>query len=273
MAILDIFTAIGGFVSERTAAQWSAAAAVVTALTAIAAAIAVFGQVREAQETRYDQARPAIVVDIVPSTIAHTCVDLVIQNIGSTMARDIRITFDPPASSTLSYVNPSEAVFTREGIPFMPPARRVSFLFDDIPARNRSDLPFRFDVCVEFSDGHGRKQPELRYVIDMKTFSRLPQFAVKGMHEAARSLEEIASTLRNSRSSDGKLLVWTKNLDIQDEREQIEWMMTGSPATMARRPSELLVWLGRFRPLRLAVHNVRRRLKRGAERRQKSVKP
>lgn len=69
-------------------------------------AAAVFGrhQLNEAKDLREAQTRPFVVIDLGSS--AHTLFDLVVKNIGPTLARDVRFEFDPPIRKvTVTYTD------------------------------------------------------------------------------------------------------------------------------------------------------------------------
>lgn len=125
--------------------EWTAVGTVVTAGIAAAAAIVAYFQLRQARQLREDQARPFVVVDIVPSEVDLHVLDLVIENVGNTVAQDVRLSFDPPLASSLADYDLAGSVLIREGIPTMPPRRRIEFLFDISHQRLNTDLPKRYD--------------------------------------------------------------------------------------------------------------------------------
>jgi hypothetical protein len=62
-------------------------------LVLVAAALYARAQVREARELRRDEARPYVVVDLEPDRPPF--MNLVVANLGRTMARNVRIETDP----------------------------------------------------------------------------------------------------------------------------------------------------------------------------------
>jgi hypothetical protein len=78
---------------------------------------------------------------------------LVIANVGKTMARDVRITFDPELTSAAfdekdSVTSPRELKPFREGIPSLPPGKRVPILFDLFFQRDAAKFPDVYRVHI-----------------------------------------------------------------------------------------------------------------------------
>jgi len=104
----------------------------------VLAAAAVYGrrQLKEAKELREAQTRPFVVIDLGSS--AHTLFDLVVKNIGPTLARDVRFEFDPPIRSTDKDLDPNKLKMFREGISTLAPGKEIRALFEKGPARHGS---------------------------------------------------------------------------------------------------------------------------------------
>lgn len=146
-----------------TAADWSALFGGVTALVAVIAMGFAARQVGEARRTREEQAQPFVVVDLEPSPVWSKIINLVVENVGATLAREVRLSFEPRLSST--HVTGewalNDTVLLKEGVAAMPPGRRIVALFDLAHERYKSDLPMTYKVRVEFKDARGRPQEAL----------------------------------------------------------------------------------------------------------------
>ena len=103
-----------------------------------AAAVAIY-QALEARRLRKDQARPFVVVDFEPER--PSVMNLVITNVGKTMARNVRIAADPPFESSQDESHPMSLaqlkIFT-DGIPALAPGKRIALLFDLLNRRPRA---------------------------------------------------------------------------------------------------------------------------------------
>jgi hypothetical protein len=150
-----------------SAEQVTAGATAVAAAVALVAAIFAGWQVWELRRTRAEQARPFVVVDLQPSAVGSHVLNLVIENVGTTVAQDITFEFTPPLASTRPGYAIGDSALLTEGIPMLPPRRRLGFLFDRTPDRKKSRLPLRYDVVVNLADARGRRQKPQRYVIDI----------------------------------------------------------------------------------------------------------
>lgn len=204
-----------------------AAAAVLTLVVAVWAAWYARGQVQLARQTREDQSRPFVVVDFESSVVWLNVINLVVANVGQTLARDVKLTFDPPLRSSQDkseqFALQDSALIT-EGISAMPPGRRIETLFDLSHERINTELPMRYRVTVECADAHGRKQAPLTYDLDLSTGYRLRRVAVRGAHDAAEALRSIDRRLASwtvNHSGQG-VRVWNSDLDQRLEEERVE---------------------------------------------------
>ena len=176
----------------------SAFGAIGTLLVAAIAAVAAFRQVREARTLREERAQPFVVVDIGENDTGHPYLDLVIRNIGTTLATSVRFAFTPALRSG-SYedegIDISKFHVLERGISSMPPGREIRFLFDEGPlVFERNDLPRTYDVEVSFSSSRGPQEP-LRYTIDLNMLFGQHAVVVHGTHHIAKSLRAIAKKM------------------------------------------------------------------------------
>lgn len=77
-------------------------------------------QAEREQRLREDQARPFVVVDFEPSPVWGNIINLVVQNVGKTLAKNVRLTFDPPLVSSMAGndgYNFQESNLLKHGIP------------------------------------------------------------------------------------------------------------------------------------------------------------
>ena len=246
-----------------TANDWTALGTCAYALIAGIAAVVVYFQVREARRTREDQARPFVIVDIQPSPVWWNIFNLVIENVGTTLARDVAISFTPELSTSQKDYDLANSALIKEGIPSLPPRRRIQVLFDVSHERKKTDLPMRYEAEVSFKDARGRQQESLRYVIDLGYLYGLHRVEEYGLHHAAKALREINSTMQKWTGRQGRLDVWTRDEDRDNLEDQIEYAMTGHYPSMGRKgPPELALWAGRSVVVRELVRWLRERRKR-----------
>ena len=140
-----------------TAERVIALAAVGQLVVLVAAALFARAQVREARELRAEQARPFVVVDF--ELDRRPLINLVVANLGKTMARNVRITVDPPLRSTVydSFGSPigKLKLFT-EVVPSLAPGKRIVLLFDSVPQRTEAGLPDSYQVRLSYEWDGGR---------------------------------------------------------------------------------------------------------------------
>jgi len=239
------------------AEDWSALGTCVTALVAVIAALFAWSQVREARRTREERSQPFVVVDIQPSRVWHNLLLLVVENIGTTLARDVLIGFQPALTTSLPDSHLPGSALLREGIPSLPPRRRIEMLFDTSHDRLKAGLPLRHDVTVKFKDARGRAQEPLRYVIDLAFLYELEVVEEHNAHHAAEALEKVSDTLK-SWSTSGGVRVWLRDEDERSKWERVEEDLTGHRPSLGREPpSDLVMAVGRNVLVRTMVRRLR----------------
>ena len=167
---------------------------------AMDAADAANRQAAIAEQVRQEQVEPYVVVDIRPSDHVGYVFVLVIENTGPTVARNVQIKFDPPlerVEETLSGWPPiRDALFLKEGIPFMSPGRRIEWFFDVGFKRLDSDLPKVYTVTVDTEGPFGRVET-LTYRIDLSMYGGLNTLGVKNLHDGVKTLEKVVVDLEH----------------------------------------------------------------------------
>lgn len=203
---------------EWNADEWTAAATVGTLVVAVIALVFAGWQTRLARQGREDQARPAVHVELQLSEGLFQGVDLVVRNLGPTIATDVTLAFDPPLASTTdddaSSRRVSELAFLREGIPSLAPGGEVRTLLDLLPRRLEAGMADRYEVAVRCRDVRGRRQSELKYVLDIGLFYGLRGVRRRTVHDVAKSMHAIDQRMRLW-TVRGRLGVWARDLDAQ----------------------------------------------------------
>ena len=214
---------------------------------------------REAKRTREDQARPFVVVDVQPNEdVSWSILNLVIQNVGTTLARDVKIVFTPPLKTSQQGYDLAGSTLLREGIPTLPPRRRIAVLFDVSFQRVKTQLPMRYDAEVTFKDARGRQQETLRYIIDLGYLYGLQRVDQYGVHHMAKALRDIERTLKGWTGRQGRLNIWTRSEERHELAEKIEHDLTGRWPSLSTAPlPEIVMVLGRNVFVRSIIRAVR----------------
>jgi hypothetical protein len=186
-----------------------AIAAVVEAGAVVAAVIYAKGQLDELRTTREQTTRPFVVLDL---ETWQTIATLKIKNIGQSIATNVNFKFTPELSSTFDdtmgggdYRLSEIEVFAR-GIASLPPGRELSTLLDQIPQRIEAGLPSRYDVEISFDAPNGKRYTD-RQTLSLDTHMGLTRVERKGVHEIAKTLEDIKRELGKWGASGGGLRV------------------------------------------------------------------
>jgi len=152
------------------------------------------GQLDQAERIRIEQSRPYVIAEFVPGFLIHFRV----RNIGTTLARSVRISWNEwPESSLRESVWSNREKFTlfRSGVPSLAPHQEIQTLFDSFVARNEKGLPMSYTVTVSYSDSAGRGYEE-EFLLDLNVYLGLEQVDVKTVHDVAKELKKIADLMK-----------------------------------------------------------------------------
>ncbi|QFY05349.1 hypothetical protein GBF35_00415 [Nonomuraea phyllanthi] len=137
--------------------------------------------------------QPYVVVDIRASDFIPEAMNLVVENVGPTVARDVRIKFDPPLQTSMDGDHPeklADALIFSQGIPHLPPGRKIEVLFDIGWQFFSKDLPRQYTVTVEADGPYGAVEP-LTYLIDLELYRKLRRLTVKTLHQQVKEIEKL----------------------------------------------------------------------------------
>jgi hypothetical protein len=226
-------------------------AALAAQLVVLSAAVLVaLRQVREAKRLREAQAQPFVVVDFEVES-GNQEIRLVISNIGATMARDVRLTFSPALASSLDshggVIPPRELKPLREGIPSLPPGKRVSILFDLFPQREEGNFADEYKVEISFYAPALKKTLHDDSVLDLGIYRGILHAQRRDVHDVHERLKELVSEAKRWTASGSGIEVLTPRAQRARTRATLDHQelrkARGLSATLYRARIFLLRWL------------------------------
>lgn len=183
------------------ASGWSAVAAWIALVIGVVAARLVWGQVAEARRLRVEQAAPYVMIDFEPDPGTPFVMLLVIANVGATPALDIQFEFEPPLATSLDDTERPlrDTALLTQGIPTLPPGKRVQTHFDFMINRNsrqkNTRLPDTFNATVSFRDSSGTMH-QYAYLLDLGFYWELEVSGSKNIHHVTVGIESLVKELR-----------------------------------------------------------------------------
>ena len=173
-------------------------------IVAVVALAAFFITLREyfGRKKQYkEENKPYIIVELV--RIGSSLLDINIENIGKSAAKNIRITFDPNVeiSSTGLKINDLKIM---NNMKFLPPSRKISFFFGSYLQQGSRSIKKEFQVTATYTDLEGDKY-ESEFTIDPRDFEGTSTIDRKDIHNVAKSLESINKTLNGLHDSSKRL--------------------------------------------------------------------
>lgn len=155
-------------------------------------------QLALSEQIRREQSEPYVVVDICLSDHVGLVFVLVIENIGPTVARNVKISFDPPLQRWeetvpgTKYAPIEQAGILADGIPLMPPGRRIEIFFDRTSKRLSSSMPTAYVVTVD-ADGPVDRVETMTYNIDLAMYRGVNLLGVKGTHDGVKEITKLVA--------------------------------------------------------------------------------
>lgn len=195
--------------------------AVVAFLIAASAARAAFKQYQLGRETRADQTRPYVIVDFEPSPASSNLMDLIVRNIGTTPAYDVKVRLSPTPARARETTNfeLSKARILDGTLPMFAPGRELRMFFDSMPERYEAKLPMSFECSVTYKDGRKAIHNE-KSTVDMDVARGMLRAEIYGVHHVAKALREIKTDIHRSPLRKGPIHVVTESRDDYGERQR-----------------------------------------------------
>lgn len=181
-----------------------------------AAAVASSAAAIEAKDARMEALAPRLMVYFSPDQIQLS--EIVVENIGSGTAANVKITFEPPLQTSSQQLNVNRFFETVK--PIIPPRYRLLHGIDTWTSYLGAKLPMRYDVHVTYTGKeNGREYDEL-HVLDIESLAHRVEFGKKDIEDLVKEVEKIAKVLDDKLKKIDSHLEFTNALDSHqvDER-------------------------------------------------------
>jgi hypothetical protein len=141
-----------------------------------------------------EQRQPYVYVDIRGDDQRPGFLIVLIQNVGSTVATDVVVAFDPPLQSSQSGRLSNKSTLS---VAAVPPGRMITYDLDTNSAYFAAGYPLVYKVRIS-AKGHQQPIPQLSYSIsleNLKDMSAVNSGSLKDIAEAIQRVESLLSNL------------------------------------------------------------------------------
>jgi hypothetical protein len=182
--------------------QVIAAATVVNTIALLVTLGYLRAQVRAMRDTAEADVRPYVVVGIDWSEAP--VINIYIENLGRTIAKDVSVSFFPPLRSTLdgSDSKVSEMGMFTKPIPNLAPGTRMQTMFDVGHQRASAELDDSYRVDVRYSGHLPGRRGETTWTetqtIDIGVLWGMTYTPTKTLDDVVKSLDKIVQSLRKA---------------------------------------------------------------------------
>jgi len=184
------------------------------------AAVLGWRQLAHAKDLRDAQTRPFVVVDLGSSR--QSFFDLVITNIGSTMARDVTFEFDPPMVTSKKHTDIYKLKAFEEGISTLPPGKEFRTHLDFGPSRFKEELPDVYRVKINYRGDPGNRPYFEEMDLDFGLYWNRRFITLYDIHDVYKQLELIAKEIRHWRPGIGSGLLAVSPEDVRRRQDEVE---------------------------------------------------
>jgi hypothetical protein len=153
---------------DQITAFWSG----VTPVTAVSTALVAIFSLLSLRRDSPDRSRPVISADLLPLTLSHGTCELVIENVGRSVAKDVQVTFDPEITEDLGAIAAFLARRYDHVIPTMGPGRRLTNVYGNQLGDGSGNLdeqvPRDVTLTITYKDARDRRYED-RYELTVQT--------------------------------------------------------------------------------------------------------
>jgi hypothetical protein len=187
--------------SHFSPSQLSAFWAGVTGVTAVVTGVVAIATLLALKRDSRDRSRPVVVADLLPIVLSRGTAEFVVQNVGQSVAKNVRLQFTPPITEEMGSLAGYLARRYSKQIPTLGPARRLTNIYahwtGDGSYKLTESVPLEFLVEIAYEDSHSRTYVD-KYELSMSTLRNETTSTPSNTDEAGmqrraiRAWEEIA---------------------------------------------------------------------------------
>ncbi len=170
-------------------------------------------QAREARKLREQQFRPFVIVDIEED---NRILEIVVRNVGLTMARDVTFSIEPSFVTSMGDYDLNATKLFERGIRTFAPGKEYRTLFDTLVQRSQMKLEREYVVTVKYSDPSGKRKFVDESLLDIGIYHDFMYRDETGVKDVVKELKEINKTVKSWSSSIGGL----KIMNPEQQREE-----------------------------------------------------
>ena len=138
------------------------------------------------------RAGPFVVMDV--DYMASSLLFLFIKNIGTSLARDVRIAVDPPLTTSLDFDMGAIKMLGDDGIPTLAPGKELRTLFDMGFRRHEAGLPLLYSVTITYTDDRGDRRFSESTFLDIEQYTHMRFVERKDIHNVYKAMEKMQRT-------------------------------------------------------------------------------
>lgn len=173
----------------------------ITGVTALVTGAVAILTLRSLRRDSTDRTRPVISIEVLPVVLSHGTCELVVHNVGQSVANDVDVTFNPNVTEDMGQMATFLARRYSQTIPTMAPGRRLTNIYahwlGDGSEETDEPVPKEFVAKARYADSRGRSYED-SYRLSLRTLSNQTTSAPadtdpKGLQKRwAKALEAIA---------------------------------------------------------------------------------
>lgn len=193
-------------IAHWTLEDWADGATVLAAGATFIAAVIAAVAIWQARRIQDEKDRPYVVGLTENNEHVPQFLELVIRNVGPTVARDIDVSFNPtPQRSAWEPGDKIEDISVPDTIPYLAPGQEWRTMWDSATIRKKTDLPHSHRMTVKYRGlkkltwtGCKRTKHSETFVLDWEHLYPRMAMETRTTHHIAKDVETIKDLFENS---------------------------------------------------------------------------
>lgn len=175
--------------------------------------------VNESSVSRREATRPAVSVSLVVHETSVNLMNLVVENTGTSAARDVRFKVDQPYFSSDGVVELAKVGIFAHGVPYFAPRQKFDFFFATAIGQLDRLREAPIKINAQYADTRGERYTD-DFVIDLSVLEGYSRVGDPPIQTIAESTEALSKAVQSLSSGFSKLQVVAWTVEENDQRQR-----------------------------------------------------
>src|SRR6266699_3773017 len=174
--------------------------------------------IEEMREARDQDSAPYVVASF---ELDSPMISFVVKNLGKSVAKEIKLSIDPPFAIVHPPINLNELSLLKEGIEGLVPGNEIrAFFASAFKYFATPDFPLKYKVMIEYKGGLSPKLRRHEMTLDLSAYEGISHMNKRDFDDLAKEVEQIRKSFEELNATSKKMAkalkegFWIKNSEI-----------------------------------------------------------